>query len=318
LLPAAPADGEYLWEGKNHIVGYDLWNLRALLCAADTARQLGLSAEAGLFGREARAFRADIDAAWRKTGLPYLPPSWEKDGTPWGNTEILWPTPVLERDDARVAALSRFVRTEYAGGYREGVIRWVAPKVRPVIHPYMGAYTSLNDLENGRDEDVVRDLYAYLLHSSATHAFPEGVHYEQREAWDETIPHATGASNYALLLRHMLVHEAGDLGGEGELHLLAAVPDWWLADGQEIAVERAPTRFGEVSFRVKGTTAGVQIDVGASWRSKPARIILHLPRSRRLLGGAPGVRVIYRPDQSRRWDFETVVREYLASAPALD
>ncbi len=32
LLPAAPADGEYLWEGKNHIVGYDLGNLRGLLC----------------------------------------------------------------------------------------------------------------------------------------------------------------------------------------------------------------------------------------------------------------------------------------------
>ncbi len=40
VLPNAPADGEYLWEGKHHIVGYDFWNLRALLCAADAARTL--------------------------------------------------------------------------------------------------------------------------------------------------------------------------------------------------------------------------------------------------------------------------------------
>ena len=38
LLPAASADGEFLWDGKHHIVGYDLWNLRGLLCTADAAR----------------------------------------------------------------------------------------------------------------------------------------------------------------------------------------------------------------------------------------------------------------------------------------
>ena len=37
------------------------------------------------------------------------------------------------------------------------------------------------------------------------------------------------------MFRHMLVHEAGD-----ELHLLTAVPDWWLGDGREIRVERRP------------------------------------------------------------------------------
>ena len=46
LLPAAPADGEFLWDGKHHIVGYDLWNLRGLLCTADAAEQLGRSDEA--------------------------------------------------------------------------------------------------------------------------------------------------------------------------------------------------------------------------------------------------------------------------------
>ncbi len=42
LLPNAPADGEYLRDGKCHIVGCDFWNLRGLLCTADAAQQPGL------------------------------------------------------------------------------------------------------------------------------------------------------------------------------------------------------------------------------------------------------------------------------------
>ena len=48
-------------------------------------------------------------------------------------------------------------------------------------------------------------------------------------------------------------HERGD-----ELHLLMAVPDWWLAKGEEIRVERAPTHFG---LMTQGQASGVL------WRS---------------------------------------------------
>ena len=41
VLPNALADGEYLWNGKYHIVGYDFWNLRGVLCVAGAARELG-------------------------------------------------------------------------------------------------------------------------------------------------------------------------------------------------------------------------------------------------------------------------------------
>lgn len=312
LLPAALADGEYLWEGKNHIVGYDFWNLRALLCTADAARILGKKKDAQDLRGEADDYRKAIDRAWNKTGLTYFPPSWEKDGTHWGNTEILWPTPVLDPGDARIAALSTHVRKEYMGGYVEGIIRWGTPKLKPAIHPYMGAYTTMNDLHRGLDEQVVEDFYWYLLHSTAAHAFPEGIYYRERTAWGETIPHATGASNYALLLRHMLVHEAGD-----EFHLLPAVPDWWLGEGKEIRIERAPTHFGVMSLIVRGTTSGVKVEFTPPQRERPIKIILHLPRSRPLEGTLKGVKVIYRPDQKKRWDFETVVRLYSETAPPL-
>lgn len=303
LLPNAVADGEFLWDGQHHIVGYDFWNLRGLLCAAEAARTLGKTAEAGELLKEAELYRQAIEAAWRRTGLAHFPPSWELAGTHWGNTETLWPTPLFPPDDARVAALIQHVRTAFGGGYAEGTIRWLGQ--RDVIHPYMGAYTTMADLVRGRHEQVVEDFYWYLLHSTAAHAFPEGIYFKRRYAWSETIPHVTGACNYAILLRHMLVHEQGD-----ELHLLKAVPDWWLEPGREIRVERLPTHFGAMALTVRGTAQGVRVEVKAPARRRPSRMVLHLPSNRPLQNAPKGVTVAPRAPQSKRWDFDTVVEQY--------
>jgi hypothetical protein len=311
LLPAAPADGEFLWDGKHHIVGYDIWNLRGLLVTADAAQILGRKAEAEELLREADLYRAAIDAACQRVGLAHFPPSWEKDGTHWGNTETLWPTPLFAADDPRVVALIKHARQEQGGGFCEGTIRWLGHA--GAIHPYMSAYTTMADLVRGQHEQVVEDFYWYLLHSTAAHAFPEGIYYKRRFAWGNTIPHPTGAGNYALMLRHMLLHEQGS-----ELHLLPAVPDWWLGDGEEIRVARAPTHFGPVSFSARGTPDGVKFRFDPPKREPPQKIVLHLPRSRPLVEtSVRGVEVAVRSDQAQRWDFPTVVLRYTMSAGPL-
>ncbi len=252
LLPNAVADGEYLWDGKCHIVGYDFWNLRGLWCAADAAQSLGEAADALDFRREAEAYRKAIDAAWQRTGLPHFPPSWEKAGTHWGDTETLWPTELFAPDDPRVTASLRELRETFLGGFVEGTIRWGG--FPDVIHPYMCSYTTMASLVRGEHEQFVKEFYWYLLHSTATHAFPEGIYYKKRIAWSDTIPHATGAANYAFMLRHALVHERGN-----ELHLLGGAPDWWLEPGREIRVENAPTHFGRLSLQVRGKAKGVEV-----------------------------------------------------------
>jgi hypothetical protein len=308
LLTVAPADGEYLWDAKHHIVGYDLWNLRGLLLAADAARRLGRQEDAERLMAEAQNYRAAIDAAFARAGLPYFPPSWEGAGTHWGNTELFWPTPVFPPDDPRVAATIEQVRRKHGGGFVEGTIRWLAKDHDNAIHPYMGAYTVMNSLARGDHEQVVEDFYWYLLHTTAANAFPEGIFFKKREAWYDTIPHVTGASNYAILLRHMLIHEEGD-----ELHLLKAVPDWWLAEGQEIRLERMPTHFGVMHLTVRGLAQGVRVELTAPVRNPPQRILLHLPESRPLAMPVEGVTVVSRGNQKQRWDFPTVVERYRAS-----
>ncbi|MGO8928331.1 MAG: hypothetical protein ACLQU3_15800 [Limisphaerales bacterium] len=304
LLPNAVADGEFLWDGKHHIVGYDFWNLRGLLCVADAAHVLGEQADAQSFQREAADYRRAIDTAWQRTGLAWFPPSWEKAGTHWGNTEVLWPTELFAADDARVGALLAEVRERHGGGFCEGTIRWTGSS-EPVIHPYLSAYTTMDSLVRGEHEKFVEEFYWYLLHSTATHAFPEGIFYGRRFAWSDTIPHATGAANFAFLLRHALVHERGD-----ELHLLLGAPDWWLEDGKEIRIEKAPTHFGTIGLRLRGTPTGVEIKFDPPHRQPPARIVLHLPSSRPVLKAPKAVNVVYRPDDSRRWDFPSVIEAY--------
>ncbi len=305
VLPNAPADGECLWDGKYHIVGYDLWNLRGMLCTADAAGVLGKKADEKELREEVKDYRAAIDAAWKHTGLEHLAPSWERRGTHWGNTETLWPTELFKRNDPRVGALSRHVRENFAGGYIEGIIQWKGTGNVEAIHPYMGAYTTMTDLVRGRDEQVVEDFYWYLLHSTAAHAFPEGIYYKSRTAWGHTIPHVTGACNYAIMLRHMLVHEAGN-----ELHLLSAVPDWWLSNGEEIRVERLPTHFGRMNMTVSGKTKGVEVKLEPPKRNPPKRIVLRLPKSRVLSGSLAGVEVVQRANQKKRWDMPTVLELY--------
>ncbi len=310
LLPPAVADGEFLWDGKYHIVGYDLWNLRAMLCTADAAHVLGKNDEAARLAAESKLYRAAVDAACKRTGKDYFPPSWEGAGTHWGNTETLWPTELFRPDDPRIAATLHHARVIHGGGFAEGTIRWLGHA--DAIHPYMSAYTTMATLALGDDRRVVEDFYWYLLHSSASHAFPEGIFYKRRFAWGDTIPHVTGASNYALLLRHMLVHERGE-----ELHLLPAVPDWWLAEGKEIRVDRAPTHFGVLSLRVRSKADGLELELDPPTRQAPSRILLHVPDSRRPRNTPAAVQVATRPDQPERWDFPTVLGLYEKTAPPL-
>jgi len=303
LLPAAVADGEFLWDGKHHIVGYDFWNLRGLLCTVDAAQALGMSQEAEQMQQEAEAYRTAIDAAWRRTGLAHFPPSWEKAGTHWGNTETLWPTELFGRDDPRVIATIAEVRQRHGGGFVEGTIRWTGQP--GAIHPYLSSYTSMATLLRGDHEQFAEDFYWYLLHSSASHAFAEGIYFKRRYAWGETIPHTLGAANLAFMLRHALVHDRGD-----ELHLLLGAPDWWLGDGQEIRVENAPTHFGPLGLRMRGSRLGVQVELEPPKRQPPVRVVLHLPQSRPALSVPPGVVVAVRSNQTRRWDFATAVALY--------
>src|SRR4051812_1210063 len=66
-------------------------------------------------------------------------------------------------------------------------------------------------------------------------------------------PNSAANAQFLLMLRYMLVqdYDTTDDGRADTLRLCFATPRRWLEDGKEIVVERAPTQFGNVSFRIK-------------------------------------------------------------------
>ena len=66
-------------------------------------------------------------------------------------------------------------------------------------------------------------------------------------------PNSAANASFLQQLRYMLVqdYDSDDDGRADTLRLCFATPRRWLEDGKQIVVERAPTQFGDVSFRIK-------------------------------------------------------------------
>ena len=272
VLPNSPADGENLWAGRNHIVGYDFWCLRGLLEAVDAAGILGETSDAERWAGWARRYRSAIEAHLKQASARGFPPSYEGAGTHWGDLECLFPTLLFPPSDRRVAATIDEVVNRFGGGQVEGCLRW-SPGAMSAIHPYLTQFVTNDALVLGDQATALRLFYGMLLHSTSTHGFPEGVHYRTRTAWGDTVPHLWAAALYMITLRNMLVREQGD-----ELHLSSAVPDHWLAPGRTVQAIGLPTRFGSVSVTWRAEAGRILLRIQSRHRNAPRRIVIHLPR----------------------------------------
>lgn len=99
------------------------------------------------------------------------------------------------------------------------------------------------------------------------------------ETTDEAIigdvPHGWTAAYYILLLRNMLMREAGET-----LELLPCVPESWLAPGRRIAVRNATTYFGPFGFEVANDATGHATTITLTAGSPPPRgYTFHVPRA---------------------------------------
>ena len=294
LLPAAQADGENLWAGRNHIVGYDFWNLRGLESTARAAQRLGQPAVAEVLSAEARDYRAAILVALESSGCAGFPPSYEGEGTHWGDLEACFPTPLFAPRDPRVGATLEFVTRDFGAadgprGFVEGVIQWTPGT--GALHPYLAQFVTHARILRGEREAALEGFYSFLLHTTSTHGFPEGVYYRRREAWADTLPHLWAAALYVSTLRSMLLREEGD-----ELHLFSAVPARWFVDETRLALERAPTHFGVASLVAESSRARIRLRLDVPQRNVPRRVRVHMPLGLELLGARLDGRAVAVPD----------------------
>ena len=134
---------------------------------------------------------------------------------------------------------------------------------------------ALTLLELGRVEDFLRILYA-LLASNVSHETLTTCEWGRN-----TQPHIHSISSLIRMVRSMLVQER-----DGGLHLLQGIPRRWLAGGKEIAIRKAPTRFGPVSLAcapdLPGGVVRAKLEVPERIGAAPVRLKLRLPAGWRL------------------------------------
>jgi hypothetical protein len=252
---------------------------------AKALAEAGMKAESARIAKEGAAYRKDIlasmDAAvFERDGLPILPLEPDthrilKDSQyRAGDYYSLIASCMLESEflpagDKRAGWVMRFM--EEKGGLRLGMAEFRGG----VDHAYTYGYW-LNSLKLGRVGPVLLGFYGSLAYgiSRETHSGVEVTNYLSG-ANEPTAPHLYSCTQQLRLLRMMLLREEGE-----ELRILPAAPMDWLGQGKRIEVKGAPTKFGPVSYAVESKIGEnkIMVEVEASWRTAPKKIVLRLRR----------------------------------------
>lgn len=275
LMPATDVrDNEFV---PGHLTGYNFLALDGLRAAQLFAHDLGHHEDEKRF----RAIEDRLRAALMKqleVVAPhggYIPPSLDPGaaGTDWGNLLSVVPEEQLDAFDPHVTATLRSTQAKY----QEGLMTYRQTGQGEYLHHYLTIKNTLTELVRGEQEQVIRELYAVLLHTSSTHA---GWEYSIRPWGDRDFsgnlaPHGWFAAEYRNLLRNMMVRERGET-----LHLLSAVSPEWIGAGKQIVVERAATYLGTVNMKLMmpdATSAILALSVDAKQGYAPKSIVLHVP-----------------------------------------
>lgn len=269
LMPVTtPGDNEDI---TGHVTGHNFWALAGLKNAIAMAEGLGRRDDAESFRREYddyfQAFSKQLE---RITTLSkgYIPPGLDTlGGQDWGNLLPLYPEIILDPKDPKVAATIKMGHSKFQEGimtYGDG--RW--------LHHYLTMKLTDGEIVRGDQESVIDELYAVLVHTSATHAgFEYGiVPWSTRDFGFNLSPHGWFAAKYRGVLRNMLVREEG-----GELHLVSAISPEWVKAGKKITVRRTPTYFGEVNYDLEFKSDGAVLTLDNKYFKAPDSLVIHLP-----------------------------------------
>lgn len=111
-------------------------------------------------------------------------------------------------------------------------------------------------------------------------------------------PNSASNGHFLAMLRHLLVQDfdLDDDGSPETLRLFFATPRRWLADGQSIRIEGAPTAFGPLSLSVRSRLAQGEVlaeaDLPTRNPSKSVLLRVRLPEGWRAVSASAGGRVL--------------------------
>lgn len=274
LLPPGPSaehfgpSDQYYWD--------DLWAVAAMRDAAQAARWLGREEEAKALWARYEAFWADLEWQWNqdheRLGVEAIPasPNRRVDAGAIGVLAALYPLRLVLPDDPRLLGTLRLLEEQC---FAEGVF------VQQTDHAAFGTYLNMHVAQchllrrSHRAWDIIRWL---LRHASATWTWAEGINPRTRAGGMGDGHHGWAAADWIHLVRHLLLVEEED---DDRLLLVPILSEAWTAAGNRVALRRAPTAYGPVSFTLTFDEGGGELTLEADWRRPPAGIELALPRA---------------------------------------
>jgi len=163
------------------------------------------------------------------------------------------------------------------------------------VNPLYGTRYVLDTLRRDDPERALVSFYGMLAQGFTRNTFIGGEGYSLEPVDDGgrmfyLPPNSAANAHFLTMLRHLLVQD-WDLDDDGKpetLRLAFATPKRWLEDGKSIVVERAPTAFGPVSFRIESQLASgcVRAEFDLPTRNPPQRALarIRLPDGWRIVG----------------------------------
>jgi hypothetical protein len=168
------------------------------------------------------------------------------------------------------------------GGIAMGMIRSMPHqgefKEQPGVNVLYGLRYQLTLLRRGDRDHVLAGFYGHLAQAMTRDTFigGEGSRFFHGDEFGRSFylpPNSAANATFLTVLRYLLIQD-WDLDDDGRLEtlrLLDAIPPQWLADGAVIAVEKAPTAFGEVSLRVQSRLKQGEVLLSVNAPSRPLK-----------------------------------------------
>jgi hypothetical protein len=150
------------------------------------------------------------------------------------------------------------------------------------LNPLYGMRYALTLLRRDEPERALVSFYGMLAQGFTRNTFVagEGSSLTPLDEYGRQFycpPNSAGNAHFLQMLRYLLVQD-WDLDDDGKpetLRLAFATPRRWLEDGKVIKVERAPTAFGPVSFRLEShlNRGEISAEIDQPHRNRPKSIL---------------------------------------------
>ena len=187
------------------------------------------------------------------------------------------------------------------------------------LNPLYGMRYVLTLLRRDEPERALVSFYGMLAHGFTRNTFVagEGNSLTPLDEFGRQFycpPNSAGNSHFLQLLRYLLVQD-WDLDDDGQpetLRLAFATPKRWLENGKTIKVDRAPTAFGPVSFRLESHLDRGEIiaEVDPPHRNRPKSMLFRarVPDGW-TIDSAEGSSQSFKPDQHGTIDISSLTNK---------